>query len=96
MVFTSLDWTGVDYTLLILQTLSNGILGDDSFTSTRMRRNKHALITLNRMNRYLLEGVQSELVFARWFLWRHMLRNWYVRVAWRHRDLMSHLRSTLE
>ena len=89
---TSLDRTGIDHTLLVLQTVCYCILCYNSLTCTRVCRHQYTLVTLNRMHRNLLEGVQRELVFSCWFRRRYMIRDRYVRVARRHSDLMPNLR----
>ena len=95
-LLTGLYWARVDHSLLLLQTLGDGVFCHYSLSGTGVRGHEHALIALDGMHRHLLEGVQSELVFACRFLGRDMVRNGYVRVSRRHRDLVSHLQAVLE
>lgn len=92
LLTTSLDGTGIDDTLLVLQTVRYCILCYNSLTRTRVCRYQYALVTLDRMNRHLLEGIQCEFIFSRWFRRRYMTRDRNVRITRRHRNLVTDLR----
>ena len=70
---TDLDRTRVYNTLLVLQTLGDGVLGNDRFTGTRMCGDEYTLVALNGVHGHLLEGIQNELIFSCGLGWRYML-----------------------
>ena len=91
LVTQRLDGTGVDDSLVVLQTLCNRIFSNNSFTRTGVRGDQYTLITLDRHDRHLLEGVESEGPCARGFLRAFMLRDGHVIVVRRQGDLMADL-----
>lgn len=88
---THLDRTGIYYTLLVLQSLRNGIFGNDCFTSTGVGRDEYAFVSLDSIYRDLLEGIEFEGIYTGGFGGRYMLRYRSVVISWRYGDLMSDL-----
>ena len=91
MLTTSLDRTGIYDTLLVLQTLRYCILCYNSLTRTHVCRHQDTLVTLNRMYRHLLEGIQREFIFSRWFCRRYMIGDRNVRITRWYRNLVADL-----
>ena len=89
---TGLDRTRVDHTLLVLQTLRDGVLRHNGLTGARVRRHQHALVPLDGVHGDLLERIERELVFARGRCGGHVVRDGDVWVSCGDRDLVANLK----
>lgn len=88
---TSLDGTRVNHTLFVFKTLRNSVLRHYGLSSAGVGRNQDTLISLNSMNRNLLEGIQCKLVFPCRFRWGNMGCYWHVWEPRGYCDLMPDL-----
>jgi len=68
LITQSLNRTSINNPLLIIQTLSNSVLSNSSFTSWSMSSHQDRLILHNTFNCFILKCVQGKLVFLGQFL----------------------------
>ncbi len=90
LIGEGLDGRSVDDTLTVLETLGDGVLGDDSLTGGRMRRHEDRFVPLDAGDRVALEGIERELVLLRWRVVGDVLGEWHIWIVGWKCYLMTH------
>lgn len=91
LVAERLDGTGVDDSLVVLETLRNRVLCHDRLSGRRVCRYEDTLIALDRGDGHLLERIQRKGPGSRGLCWGLVLGNRDVVVVWRQGNLMADL-----
>ncbi len=87
----NLNGTGIDNSLLSIQTLSDSVLGNDCLSSTGMRGHQDTLVPLYSVHGHLLERIQLKLVLPVRFCGWDVLRYWRIIVSRWHCNLVTDL-----